>query len=90
VVEFGPARLLTFGAGLFPSRCARFSAVGIDGEINSILASPLRFLCSLDHLIRSGQHVGRNREADLLGGFQIDDELKLRRLFYGLLLMSVS
>ena len=40
----------------------------------------MRPFFSLDHLIRSRQHVRRNRQADLLGGFQIDDELKLRRL----------
>src|SRR5262245_10781916 len=34
----------------------------------------------LDHLVRSPQHVGWNREADLLGRFQIDDEFKLRWL----------
>jgi len=33
--------------------------------------------CSPDHPIRPGQHVGRNREADLLGGFQVDYELEL-------------
>src|SRR5215831_16215332 len=37
---------------------------------------------SLDHLIRSRQHVRRNRKADLLGGLQIDDELELRRLLH--------
>src|SRR5262245_39140422 len=40
-----------------------------------VSASPLS-----NHLIRSRQHVGRNRQADLLGGFQIDDELELHRL----------
>src|SRR5215471_7746693 len=35
------------------------------------------------HLIRSCQHIGRNRQADLLGGLQIDDELELRRLLHG-------
>ena len=30
--------------------------------------------------IRPRQHVGRNRQADLLRRFQIDDELELRRL----------
>ena len=30
----------------------------------------------LDHLIRPRQHVRRNRQADLFGGFEIDDELK--------------
>jgi hypothetical protein len=35
----------------------------------------------LDHFVRLCQHVGRNRQADLFGCFQIDDELELRRLF---------
>ena len=52
------------------------------GEISSILASPLVFLPSLDHLIRSREHVRWNRHADLLGGLQIDHELKLLRLFH--------
>ena len=32
--------------------------------------------------VRPHQHIRRDRQADLLGGFQIDDEFKLRRLFY--------
>ena len=36
----------------------------------------------LDHLIRPRQHVGWNRQADLLGGFEIDHELELRRLLH--------
>ena len=35
---------------------------------------------SLDHPIRSRQHVRRNRQADLLGGLQIDHQLELGRL----------
>src|SRR5262249_49860096 len=35
-----------------------------------------------DHLIRPRQYVRRNGEADLLRGFEIYDELKLRRLLY--------
>jgi hypothetical protein len=35
-----------------------------------------------NHLIRSRQHVRRNCEADLLGGFKIDDELKFGRLLH--------
>ncbi len=42
----------------------------------------LGFLPSLDQPIRSGEHLRRNRQADLLGGFQIDDELKCLRLLY--------
>src|SRR5262245_31903564 len=37
---------------------------------------------SLDHLIRSRQHIGRNCQVNLLGGFEIDDEFKLRCLLY--------
>jgi len=33
----------------------------------------------LDHLIRSRKHVWRNREADLLGGLEIDDKLTFCR-----------
>src|SRR6266850_8578292 len=36
---------------------------------------------SSDHLIRPRQHVGRNRQADLLCRFQIDDEFEFCRLF---------
>src|SRR6516164_11592693 len=36
---------------------------------------------SLNHLIRSGQHVRRYRETDLVGNFQINDQLKFRWLF---------
>ena len=31
--------------------------------------------------IRSGQNIWRDRQADLLGGFEIDDEVELCRLF---------
>ena len=37
----------------------------------------------LNDFIRPRQHVRRNRQADLLGGFEIDDELKLLRLLTG-------
>jgi hypothetical protein len=40
------------------------------------------FSVLLDHLVRPRQHIRRNRQADLLGCFQIDDQLKLRPLFY--------
>src|SRR5262249_26559195 len=42
-----------------------------------VSASPLS-----NHLVCSRQHVGRNRQADLLRCFQVDDELELRRLLY--------
>ena len=38
---------------------------------------------SFDHLIRPVEHGLRNRQADLLRGLEIDDELKLRRLLKG-------
>jgi hypothetical protein len=38
-------------------------------------------LKSLDHLIRPRERFRRNRQADLLRRFQIDNELELRRLF---------
>src|SRR5439155_5461463 len=41
------------------------------------MASP-----SLDYFVRPRQHVGRDRQADLFRRFQIDNELKLRRLFH--------
>jgi hypothetical protein len=34
----------------------------------------------LDYLVRPRQHVRRNRHTNLLRGFQIDNELELRRL----------
>ena len=60
----------------------RVSPQSIEGEFSSILVSRLRFLRSLDHLIRSFQHLLRNRHADLLGGLEIDDKLKFRRLLH--------
>src|SRR5215471_10786372 len=36
--------------------------------------------CLLNHFIRTRQHGWRDCQTDLLGGFQIDNELKLRRL----------
>ena len=38
---------------------------------------------SLDYSVRSHQHVGRNRQTDLLGRFQIDDELEFVWLLHG-------
>jgi hypothetical protein len=53
------------------------------GEISSILASSLGFLPSLDHPVRSRQNIRRNRQADLLRRFEIDDELEFDRLLEG-------
>src|SRR5262252_7184337 len=38
---------------------------------------------SPDHLVRPRQHIGRNRKVNLLGSFEIDDELELLRLLDG-------
>src|SRR4249920_3398361 len=35
-----------------------------------------------NHLIRPHQYIRRNRDADLLRGYQVNHELKLRGLFY--------
>src|SRR5215813_1714544 len=38
--------------------------------------------CLLNYLVRPRQYVRRNRQTDLLGGFQINDEFELHRLLY--------
>jgi hypothetical protein len=40
-------------------------------------------LASSYDLIRPHQHIGTNRQADLLRRFEIDDELELLRLLKG-------
>jgi hypothetical protein len=52
----------------------------LDEEINSIVGSLLSLL-SFDHLIRSRQHVRRDRQPDLPGCLQVDAQIKLCRLF---------
>ena len=42
-----------------------------EGEFSSIVASPLVFLPSLDQPARPGEHLRRNRQADLLRGFRL-------------------
>ena len=37
---------------------------------------------SSNYFVRPRQHIRRNRQADLLGGFQIDDKLEFRRLLH--------
>jgi hypothetical protein len=37
----------------------------------------------LNHLVRSRQYVGRNREAEVFSGFEVDDKIELRRLLDG-------
>src|SRR5215831_19732905 len=48
---------------------------------NSIQSSPLDFL-SFDHSIRPCQDIRRNRQGDLLSGFEIDNELELLWLLH--------
>ena len=50
------------------------------GDRSSIWYPVLPLFSSLDDLIRSRQHTGRNCQPDLLGGFEINYELELRRL----------
>lgn len=59
---------------------ARAESLGLTRSVNGAVRV---FSILFDHPIRSYQHVGRNAHTDLLGRFEIDDELKLRRLFYG-------
>src|SRR5262245_46030677 len=40
-------------------------------------------LFSLDHLVCARQHVGRNHKTDLVGGLEINHQLKLHRLLDG-------
>jgi hypothetical protein len=49
-----------------------------------VLVSNSVSLVSFDHPIGPRQHVGRNRQTDLLGGFKIDDEFELLGRFGGL------
>jgi len=35
-----------------------------------------------DHLVSTGEHIGRDSQANGFGGFQIDDKFKLGWLFY--------
>jgi len=43
-----------------------------EGEFNSIMASLLGFLPSFNHPIRPREKFRRNRQADLLGGLEIN------------------
>src|SRR5215467_5999260 len=43
-------------------------------------AQGMLLLFLFDHSIRSHQHIGRDRQADLLGRFEIDHQFEFRRL----------
>jgi hypothetical protein len=53
------------------------------GLTRSVKGAVRVFSVLLNHLVRSRQHIRRDRQADLLGSFQIDDELKILRLLDG-------
>ena len=90
---------MAFNLNNFNERLDQAVARGVDGakRIASIACSRIgqkeksiqswhhRLLLfrSLNHFIRSRKHVRRNRKTDLLGCFQIYDELKLLRLLNG-------
>jgi hypothetical protein len=38
-------------------------------------------VASFDHLVGAGEERGRDRKANFLGRFEVDDQLKFRRLF---------
>ena len=69
---------ICFSLFLIKNRQSRF------GIQNLFLnANVEEFLLHLYDSVRPRQHVRWNRQTDLLGGFEIDDELKLHRLFHG-------
>ena len=45
-------------------------------------ANHTRFFTSLYYFVRPLQHLLRNRQTDLLSGFEIDEKLKFRRLLH--------
>jgi hypothetical protein len=59
------------------------NALKVLGLTRSVNGGAVRvFSVLLNHLIRSRQEVGRDREADLLSGFQVDNQLEFHRLLY--------
>src|SRR5262245_12683911 len=52
------------------------------GPTRSVNGAVRVFSVLLDHIVRPRQHVRRNRQADLLCCFQIDDKLELFGLFH--------
>src|SRR5690348_11509880 len=82
--------------GILVGCCACAETQSAKSTVQSATAKILRFtffssrltthasqLYSLDHSVRSCQHVRWNYEADLLGSFKIDDQLELGRLLHG-------
>src|SRR4029453_5533468 len=64
------------------SVCARLETRS-SSIVTGLLSDSAIVLSLLDHLVRSRQHIGRNRQADLLSRLQVDDQLELDRLLHG-------
>jgi len=72
--------------GLQPISSARTQSsyiIAIGLNRRTIQFNPGRAAWLFHHLIRSHQHIRWNGQADLLGGFQIDDELEFNRSLNG-------
>src|SRR5437763_4076229 len=65
--------------GTFPGCCASTKETVSRRTVGSRQTKMLLTM-SFDHLIRPREHVGRNRQADLLCRLEIDHQLELRRL----------
>ena len=50
-------------------------------RLNNCLIGSMILRISPNHPVRSCQNSRRNCETDLLGGFQVDDQLEFNRLF---------
>src|SRR5215475_5746422 len=67
---------------LSPMPITFFPTVFLQRLDSAVRPLPSALALSLDHLIRPCQYIRRNRQADLLRRFQIDDELELLRLLH--------
>ena len=54
-----------------------------NGICRALLSAPCALRFSSDDSVGSGSDIRWNSKSDLLGGFQIDDEVELRRLLDG-------
>jgi len=70
---------------ILKARAVALVAIQNPKPVLLLFASPLTLYASrlFYDFVRSRQHVGRNRQADLLGRLQIDNELKLCWLLHG-------